>query len=355
MATIKNLIAISILLSSIVTEAQDYHFSQFDHLPMMINPALTGGIRGDQRATIIYRNQWTSVGAPFKTYAFSGDMNVFKYKTGWKKNYLGLGLNVLRDVAGDTKMSETMANVSLSSFIQITRQHTISAGIQSGFYRQDIDFTKFIWDNESNMDFSFDPSSFNAFTKEEISAGINWVYLTDEQNLNDNDEVYFSLGAAVHHTSRPLSPFTSSGLDKRHLKVTVHGDLYYSFKGREDALTGTFMFMRQGPNTQTLMGAMYRFRFRQASKITGFIKGIAVSGGLNYRLGDAIIPKLLIEVDNFALGIAYDITVSSLTGLNQAKGGIELSLRFINPNPFEFRLNGKKRKRYDLQLEPEGS
>ena len=37
--------------------------------------------------------------------------------------------------------------------------------------------------------------------------------------------------------------------------------------------------------------------------------------------------------DLFALGISYDINVSGLTAVSRGRGGVEISLQFINPNP----------------------
>ena len=53
--------------------AQDVHFSQYANTPFMINPALTGLMCGDFKASIHYRNQWTSFSNGYKTYAFNID------------------------------------------------------------------------------------------------------------------------------------------------------------------------------------------------------------------------------------------------------------------------------------------
>ena len=53
-----------------------------------------------------------------------------------------------------------------------------------------------------------------------------------------------------------------------------------------------------------------------------------------YRTGDAFIPTVMLEVASFSVGISYDVNVSGLTEASNGKGGMEISLRFINPNPF---------------------
>ena len=80
---------------------------------------------------------------------------------------------------------------------------------------------------------------------------------------------------------------------------------------------------------------MVRYRIKEGSKYTGFIKESAISFGGYYRAGDALIPAFMLEIANFAVGISYDINVSGLKVATGSKGGIEISLRYLNPNSFK--------------------
>ena len=79
---------------------------------------------------------------------------------------------------------------------------------------------------------------------------------------------------------------------------------------------------------------MVKYILKQASKYTKFVKGSALSIGGHFRIGDAFIPSVLLEIANFAVGMSYDINVSSLKVASSSKGGFEISLRYTNPNPF---------------------
>ena len=68
------------VVSSITMYAQDVHFSQFYQTPLFVNPALTGAFSGNQRLILNYKDQWTSFGSPFKTYAFQFDASILKKK-----------------------------------------------------------------------------------------------------------------------------------------------------------------------------------------------------------------------------------------------------------------------------------
>jgi len=99
------------------------------------------------------------------------------------------------------------------------------------------------------------------------------------------------------------------------------------------------LFARQDPAQELNIGTMVRYQLKESSKHTGNIKGVAVSFGGYYRAGDAFIPAFMLEVANFALGVSYDVNVSGLTKASNGKGGMEISLRFINPSPFRKSLS----------------
>ena len=95
------------------------------------------------------------------------------------------------------------------------------------------------------------------------------------------------------------------------------------------------MFLNQGPLKEINAGALIRYAIRRESKYTGFLKAVSIYGGIYYRTGDAIIPTFLFEVANYALGLSYDMNVSPLTEASNGKGALEISFRFINPDPFK--------------------
>lgn len=56
-----------------MTSAQDIHFSLYQEAGPLINPGLTGAFNGNFRATTNARNQWTSLGTPYRTFAAAFD------------------------------------------------------------------------------------------------------------------------------------------------------------------------------------------------------------------------------------------------------------------------------------------
>jgi hypothetical protein len=49
------------------------------------------------------------------------------------------------------------------------------------------------------------------------------------------------------------------------------------------------------------------------------------------------------EYANYAIGFSYDINTSGLQTASNARGGMEITLRFVNPNPFLYQHGTQSR------------
>jgi hypothetical protein len=88
-------------------------------------------------------------------------------------------------------------------------------------------------------------------------------------------------------------------------------------------ISGLQMF--QGGASETMIGGAYQFiADPDADKPTSFYAGTWI------RLNDAIIPYLGLEFSDFRLGMSYDYNTSSLKTASLNRGGIEISLIYIN-------------------------
>lgn len=317
--------------------AQDVHFSQFSQTPLLVNPALTGFFDGDIRVQLNYRNQWKSVGVPFTTYAISYDMAILKKK--WDHSYLGLGFYALSDKAGDTQFGTTQFNLSVSGVVVVNEANKLSVGLQGGFAQRSLNSSVLEWGNQLENGV-YDPSlatgesgDLNPYFYEDFSAGISWNYQLSERLMTN-------AGVAVYHLNKPVQKFAVSSVERLYSKLVVHLDGHIGIKSTNWAFRPSVLFLNQGPSNEINLGMMVRYQIVEGSKYTGHIKETALSLGGYYRNGDSFIPTILIEVANYALGISYDINVSGLATVSKGRGGIEISLRFINPNPLKSSRSG---------------
>src|ERR1044071_10071927 len=104
--------------------AQDIHFSEFNETPMHLNPAYTGFVDGIFRISLHYRNQWVSMGSPYKTAAGSFDIGIGNPKGPAR---MGIGAFFYQDKAGDSQLGTFQGSLSLSGMVKVDDYSTISA------------------------------------------------------------------------------------------------------------------------------------------------------------------------------------------------------------------------------------
>lgn len=318
--------------------AQDLHFSQYYNSPLSLNPSLTGAFKGSIRLLTNYRNQWSSISAPCKTYAFSSDFALIKKLQ--KKGHLGLGISLYSDKAGTSQLNLTQINLSLAFHEKLSAHNILSAGIQGGIAQRSINFDNLKWDNQYNGNF-FDPSlptyevnyNNNLFYAD-FAGGIQWTYTRGEMYATANNQLNINAGAALFHLNQPNISFYSFSKDVLPVKIVIHGNLQIGIKHSKMSFLPYIIYIQQGPLKNIMAGGLIRIKLVDESKYTGNIKGAALAFGGLCRFKDAIIPVAQFEFAQYAIGMTYDVNTSGLTHASYGKGGFEISLRFINPNPF---------------------
>lgn len=340
MRKLKNSILIILLaFAPFSGTAQDVHFSQFYETPQLINPALTGAFNGDIRAIINYRQQWKTIGNPFQTSMFAVDAGVIKKK--WAKVVLNAGLMAYNDKAGASQFGTTQVNISVSARVTVSEKNKMAAGLQGGFAQKGIGNSELSWGNQFNGD-AYDPNissgeeallNTEPFFYGDFAAGLSWSFISKPKNMASNDKITANAGIALFHVNKPQQKFYLEELENLYSKLVVHGRTSIGLRGINMAIIPSFYMAIQKTAQEINAGGLIRYRLKEESKHTGLIKEAAIYLGGHYRVGDAFIPSLFLEVANFALGVNYDLNISGLKEVTQGNGGIEISLRYINPNP----------------------
>jgi type IX secretion system PorP/SprF family membrane protein len=301
--------------------------------PLIQNPAMAGALNTAE-VNFNYKNQWNNVTSPYKTFAISAMTRVGKYKK--DKTHWALGLNFFNDQSGDGKLTTTNGNLTLALQIPLNRYNKLGLGLQSGFGQVRINFSEFQWGSQYGNG-AYDPNQAsgevgvtNQFGYLDFSSGIVWtINKTIGNNKTSNNQFNKgSFGFSVFHINQPLFSFVSSG-DKLNLKYVLHGNYLYSFEDTKFAINPGFMFYRQGPAQQILIGTMVRYSILPESKYTGAFNGGGVFLGAYVRAKDAVVLATMFEFSNITLGFSYDINTSSLRTASNGQGGLEFSLRIV--------------------------
>lgn len=330
------LIFIILFASSIV--AQDIHFSQYNDAPLMTNPSLAGFFDGSHRVSLNYKNQWRSIGNAFNTYAISYDAPVTSTSKG-KTGFLALGVNVFNDIAGDVKLSNLIGNLNIAYHLRLSDEQMLSAGLYGGFGQRSIDQNSMQWDSQYDGTSGFDgtlPSNetfnFQSFGYADFGFGMNWSLVHNSTNMTSNNGLKVNAGFSVSHVNKPSFEFFSSSKESLDMRITAHAKALIEISGTNTAIMPTILTQFQGSQKEIVPGMMARYTLREQSKYTGFINDAYLSFGGYFRTGDAVIAHALIELNDFSIGLSYDINVSKLTNATNGKGGFEVMLRYIVQN-----------------------
>lgn len=339
--------------------AQDIHFSQFNQTPSLINPALTGS-SSVLRASLINRDQWRSVTVPYKTFGAFIEM---KFKpTNWtdvdphltrtfKKTFsrIACGLSFFSDKAGDGNMGISQVNLSFASFVPISRNNSLSLGLQASIVQRTLDFSKLIFPVQYNGS-GYDPNISNRenaalqnYIYPDFACGVNWSYGYSQKAIAANDEFKSNVGVSIYHINRPKQNFLIGSDERLSMKYNLHCDFLIGIKNTNIGLAPTCLVAIQKTSLEILGGTLIKYYFHEESKYTGTIKRSSFGLGAFYRNKDAVILSTLIEYKQYAIGFSYDINTSKLSIASSGKGGPEVFIRFSSANPFLYQMKTKSR------------
>lgn len=323
---------------SFCVKSQDVHFSQYHESPMLLNPAMTGYFEGNHRLSAGYKNQWRSLGKAFNTYAFGYDLSFQKGQQ--QHGYLAVGLAAYNDVAGDLKLSTTNALFNIAYHLKVADNQSIAAGIYAGYSQRSFDQTAMQWGNQYDGTSGFDPTlpSYETFDKTsfgfaDFGFGLNWHFMNNSRNMSSNDGFKMNAGISLNHVNQPTFQFFTSEEDRLKMKVNAHSKAQIGIPNSNMSVIPSVLVMIQGKQKEILPGIAARYTLREESRYTGFVKEAYFTLGGMVRTGDAVILHSMIEFNDFAFGLSYDVNISKLSNATSGKGGVEFAIRYIIKNP----------------------
>lgn len=323
----KTLIIILVLFGSGRIKSQDLHFSQFQQTPMFQNPALAGSER-QTRFILNYRDQWKALGTQFTSIQASADGVLARSKNG--DGQLTGGVNIFHDQA----MAHLQANASIAYHTPISDFSKVGAGIQFGYAQRSLNTENLQWGSQYDGT-TYNPSLPGGIVSGseragfmDLGAGIVWQYRRGEKYMTGNDQRQITIGLSVFHPHRPDQSFYQNK-DRLYARSVFYADGLFGISNSELSFCPSMLVSSQGPNTEVQTGIRLRRVFERQSNHTGFLKGKAASIGLSYRLQDAIIPSVSLELGMLDMGLSYDINISSLSNATRGRGGPEVSVRYL--------------------------
>lgn len=310
--------------------AQDFHFSQFDNAPLLLNPAHAGVFMGEVRGNSIYRKQWSTISgmsADYRTIAASIDGGLFKRKSK-KGNFMGLGGVFLSDKAGDSHFGTTSFNLigSWIKSISPMQDQFLSLAGQVGYVQRGVSAGGLTWDSNWAVD-HIDTS----IPGEEVLGGFSYFdHSIGAMYFNlRNERRKFHGGVSINHLLKPNVAFINADPYKR--KLTIHGGGTFANAASNRVLQPAFLITKQGRQMELTAGTYFKYVMKSASVRTGLKTETAIAFGVWYRFKDAIIGSIRFDYNNFNVGFGYDFSLSRITKANAFLGGPEISITYTSP------------------------
>jgi type IX secretion system PorP/SprF family membrane protein len=314
-----------ILLLLFKANAQDPHFSQFFASPLTLNPALTGKFDGNLRATGNYRNQWPTINRAFTTTTVSVDFPIMRNHISPTDTW-GLGVMGYSDQSANSALKFNYLSVSTAFHKGLDEDgyQQIGAGFQATYTNMLLNVSNLKFEDQLTP-FGFTGNTSEVFNNStlknnyfDLNAGILYSGSTTDKNN-------FYAGVSMYHITRPKQQFTGTFF-LLYPRTTFHAGGYFPV-GATGTLHLSGLYSTQAQASEALLGGALQLPVADGEKPT------SVYFGGWARLGDAVIPYIGLEFDDFRLGATYDVNTSSLKTASQSRGGIEISLIYVKKSP----------------------
>ncbi|MBN2347698.1 MAG: PorP/SprF family type IX secretion system membrane protein [Bacteroidales bacterium] len=297
-----------ILLVSLKISGQDPQFSQFYSNPLYLSPSFAGAVEGS-RITSNYRNQWISLPGTFSTYSFSYDHYFSNFNS-------GVGVMLLKDVAGTGELGTFNAGLQYSFNFNVFQYWQIRPGLQFNFLEHGLAFDKLTF---------IDQLMFN----QDGATTVNYPVSEKARDIDFGTSLLIYskrlwIGSTIDHLLKPnLSLYADDAIVP--YKITVFGGYELVRKGRllnpvDETMTFTFLFKNQNSISQLDLGVYWH---KNPLVLGIWYRGIPV---FNSKFGDAVIFLVGYKTRHFNIGYSYDFTISDL--LVHARGSHEISMSF---------------------------
>jgi type IX secretion system PorP/SprF family membrane protein len=317
-------VAVFLLWNVRSATAQDVHFTQFYHNPLLLNPA-QAGLACNWRAGLNYRNQWASVTVPYVTFAAYFDCPI--YFNSRRNSSLGVGLGIYDDRAGDGNLNTIEINPTIAfhyGFRAAPKRYKFSIGVQPSIRNRSVDITKLTFAAQ------YDPNlgEINTNLSQNEPTLTNQKYTVFDLNTGvqfsaaPTDEINFWVGASAFHLLGPNESFYSNQEISLPIREMINAGARFILNDNWTILTNELLFQQASAKELDFGGDFdYTVNPRDAKPFTIF-------AGPYYRWNDAMQILFGGEYMGFRVGMTYDLNTSSLHTASHFKGGMELAIMY---------------------------
>mgnify|MGYP001290732948 FL=1 len=313
-------------LLALAVKGQDPHFSQFNHLVFHDNPAAAGFSESKYRFSANTNIQWSSVTQPYQTYLAGFDFALVRRPS--RLDMFGMGIEVMRDQAGDAQFGTTGFGLSLAYIKALNNynNHFLSFGASFAYNQRSFNPDPLTFDNQFNGLY-FDPTLPGGETFIDLSFwyptfGVVFRYLNKFDSKHE-----FSGGLSLLNINKPPQSHFSNNDVRLDWRWVGTASYRIAVANSREVIPEAYVSV-QGVYREILIGAHYRLIKDYNNQSFN-----AFSGGLFWRAGDAFVLVAQMDYLRYSFGLSYDVNISGLVPASNLQGGFELSfiMKFDHP------------------------
>ena len=300
-------------VTTLIGNAQDPHYSQFQAAPLVVNPAYTGMFEGQWRFMSNYRSQYGNLVAPFVTTTIAMDTKIGGAE-GSGENPFNVGMQFMND--------RTMLGIFSSNYITGTasyqvkldkdRNKTLGLGLAGTYGSRHIDFNSVDFDAQFTSG-GFDRSLPTGETvlqnmKSFISVGAGLLFAAEGKEGRS----YLELGVSGYNLNEPKQTVLQD--DRQFIPRRYAALITYKKMLNDDALIAfRALYQQQSTVKYTIVNV-------SAARLLSMEGTDMVGLGAWYRTGEGISPYVFLEYSNMQIGFSYDIATNRFrVGANPAR------------------------------------
>ena len=300
--------------------AQDVHFAQVQDMNSWYNPSLK--TNKDMQLRVNFRSVNYQGMAAYTSGAATIDVPlVNKAKKEDQSGFMNLTAGVDYDQSNGGIMNVTTGMLAISYAQPLNNNNTyLSAGFQAAYTSSKISL------NGGNLF----PDQFDKYgpigsatSADPLQSGNTYGYFNAGAGLsvfhNGADKQWY-FGGSVRHINQPFTESTHSTTFRLPMNYGFQGGYTAAIKN-QGSIGAYGIFTWQGGAYEHLVGVLYtRNLDKNATN--------ALSLGVGYRIGDALIPNVGLKFGKNKVSVNYEINISSIETSHYSRSGFELSYMF---------------------------
>lgn len=304
--------------------SQDLIYSQFNAMPLSVNPAFAGNNACNYRASLIGRSQW--IGAEnvksYKSGTISGDFNLNNVYDE-KLNLWGLGVMASYDQSGIGNFTNFGITTSLAYHARFGDEgkNFLSLGMSAGIANRGARPGNYLFSSQLDPFGRPTPDFASGETFDNVSIFYPELGFGGLVTINPNDNMNLYGGASIFHLLSPNISFTATEYALP-MRVNFHagGNIY---KGGFIFLPSIYVQSQQmiNYNIGTYVGTILSPGHETRNPMIGYL-------GLWYKSSDAIVPAMRLDVGRTTFAFSYDIHIGGVSENLAGIGSPEFSINF---------------------------